>query len=252
MCSKVFSTKDSLLNHEESVHTENVPLLEDSKCKLSKETDQNPSELRALRCKDCKLKFSSEDLCTEHMKQHERQEDDLPKVLDDHDNNDSLSTHIECEHCHEGFADEQFLKSHMESNCEKIKHKVDENRSVEEDLNTHIETVHIEEKPSDCKPKKTIESPVIAENEAIPQVLDNLSTNCEHDNNNSINVSDDCEKNNNTPKKSENNNENPQIQVEEGIQLTDIDWSKVEFIYKPVIVDQNPEALDMSDVSIQK
>ena len=66
------------------------------------------------------------------------------------------------------------------------------------------------------------------------------------------NKSDDCEKNNNTPKKSENNNENPQIQVEEGIQLIDIDWSKVEFIYKPVIVDQNPEALDMSDISIQK
>ena len=66
------------------------------------------------------------------------------------------------------------------------------------------------------------------------------------------NKSDDGEKNNNTPKKSENNNENPQIQVEEGIQLTDIDWSKVEFIYKPVIVDQNPEALDMSDISIQK
>ena len=64
--------------------------------------------------------------------------------------------------------------------------------------------------------------------------------------------SDDCEENNNTPQKSENNNENPQIQVEEGIQLTDIDWSKVEFIYNPVIVDQNPEALDMSDVSIQK
>ena len=34
LCSKVFSTKDSLLNHKESVHTENVPLLEDSKCKL--------------------------------------------------------------------------------------------------------------------------------------------------------------------------------------------------------------------------
>ena len=46
LCSKVFSTKDSLLNHEESVHTENFPLLKDSKCKLSKETevDQNPSE----------------------------------------------------------------------------------------------------------------------------------------------------------------------------------------------------------------
>ena len=27
-------------------------------------------KLRALRCKDCKLKFSSEDLCSEHMKQH--------------------------------------------------------------------------------------------------------------------------------------------------------------------------------------
>ena len=43
-CSANFLTKlpsnstiiinDSLLNHEESVHTENVPLLEDSKCKL--------------------------------------------------------------------------------------------------------------------------------------------------------------------------------------------------------------------------
>ena len=35
-----------MLNHEESVHTENFPLLKDSKCKLSKETevDQNPSE----------------------------------------------------------------------------------------------------------------------------------------------------------------------------------------------------------------
>ena len=34
MCSEVFISKDSLLNHKESVHTENVPLLEDSKCKL--------------------------------------------------------------------------------------------------------------------------------------------------------------------------------------------------------------------------
>ena len=31
-CTKVFITKDSLLNHEKSVHTENVPLLEDFKC----------------------------------------------------------------------------------------------------------------------------------------------------------------------------------------------------------------------------
>ena len=38
-CTKVFSTKDSLLNHEKSGHTENVPLLEDSNCKLSKETE---------------------------------------------------------------------------------------------------------------------------------------------------------------------------------------------------------------------
>ena len=30
LCSKVFITKDSLLNHEESVHTENVPLLANS------------------------------------------------------------------------------------------------------------------------------------------------------------------------------------------------------------------------------
>ena len=29
---EVFCTKDSLLNHEKSVHTENVPLLEDFKC----------------------------------------------------------------------------------------------------------------------------------------------------------------------------------------------------------------------------
>ena len=29
-------------------------------------------KLRALRCKDCKLKFSSAELCTEHMKQCEK------------------------------------------------------------------------------------------------------------------------------------------------------------------------------------
>ena len=29
LCSKVFTTKDILLNHEESVHTENVPLLKE-------------------------------------------------------------------------------------------------------------------------------------------------------------------------------------------------------------------------------
>ena len=37
LCSEVFIFKDSLLNHEKSVHTENIPLLEEFTCKLCSE-----------------------------------------------------------------------------------------------------------------------------------------------------------------------------------------------------------------------
>jgi hypothetical protein len=37
LCSDAFISKDSLLNHEKSVHTENIPLLEEFTCKLCSE-----------------------------------------------------------------------------------------------------------------------------------------------------------------------------------------------------------------------
>ena len=37
MCSEVFISKDSLSNHEKSVHTENIPLLEEFTRKLCSE-----------------------------------------------------------------------------------------------------------------------------------------------------------------------------------------------------------------------
>ena len=37
LCSDAFISKDSLLNHEKSVHIENIPLLEEFTCKLCSE-----------------------------------------------------------------------------------------------------------------------------------------------------------------------------------------------------------------------
>ena len=74
-----------------------------------------------------------------------------------------------------------------------------------------------------------------------------MSTNCEHDNNNSINEFDSLNlsdpKSENLEPPITNNNEIvdiPQVQIEviEGIELNGIDWNNVEYIYAPEIVEK--------------
>ena len=115
---EVFCTKDSLLNHEKSVHTENVPLLKETYCEIEVNV-QNPEKRPIPRT----------------FRLNESMDVDL--------NNKDISLDIpESEN--------------------------DDKTSGIYDLENNMESV--------CKPKKTIESPVIAENEAIPQ--DHALQNC--------------------------------------------------------------------------
>ena len=174
-------------------------------------THQNEGK-KPYECDICGKVFHTKEHLDEHVKIHdvikdanEDSKDQTNEIKQPDEKNHS------CPHCDLKFSLIYTLENHIDN-----EHKVDENLNVEEDLKTHIETVHIEEKPSDCKPKKTIESPVIVENEAIPQVLDNLSTNCEHDNNNSINEFD-CSSGPKSPKIDEIN----EILVEKLLKTSD-------------------------------
>ena len=92
-CTKVFRTKDSLLNHEKSGHTENVPLLEDSNCKLSKETEVDFSKETEVN-----LSKETEVFCTkDSLLNHEKSV---------HTENVPLFEDFKCNSCTKVFSDE--------------------------------------------------------------------------------------------------------------------------------------------------